>query len=168
MTLIEDKIEPPRILLRAGDNTVAFDSDRPNLAVLAHFFGDWTSPVRSGPNNVPDSVHIEDHDVGAAPLGAQYIFGSIRLDGADYWHEFSGARELGAISWWSGSNAHPRIFTVYHELAPVIASGRVALRERWWVHGAGPAQYTGWPNGVQILARKWHYDLRVCAFVGGI
>ena len=168
MTLIEDQVEPPRIVLRRSDGAVALDTDKPHLAVLANFFGEWENPPRSGPTSAVDSVHTVDHDVGAAPLGAAYIFGSIRLDTVDYWHEFSGARELVSLTYWNGSNLYQRVYTVFHELAPMIVGGRVVLREKWWVHGAAGAQYSGWPNGVTILTRKWHYDLRVCAFVGGI
>lgn len=167
--MIEDIIEPGRMLLRNAAGEVVMDTARPHLAVLAHVFGTWTNEVHAAPVSALDSAHVADHDVGAAPPGATYIFGSIRLAAASYWHEFSGAVELGSITHWNGNDSYPRVMVVYHQLAPVFSGGRVKLRERWWVHGGpGVAQYAGWPNGVQIHARSWHYDLRICAFVGGV
>jgi hypothetical protein len=168
MSYSENIIEPDRMLIRNADGVTVLDTNRPNFAVLGNFFGTWVGPERTGPTSAVDTLHVQDHDIGAAPTGADYIFGSIRLDGATYWHEFSGSIELGSISYWNGDNAYPRVFTVMHQLAPVISSGRVVLRERWWIHGAGPAQYSGWPNDIHIFSRTWHYDLRVGTFVGGI
>lgn len=168
MSTIEDSIEPHRMVFRDAAGATVMDTADPHLAVLAHFFGTWTNAVHTAPTNAVDSSHLQDHDIGAAPLGASYIFGSIRLDGASYWHEFSGSIELVAVSYWNGNAGYPRVFTIMHQLAPKIVSGRVVLRERWWIHGAGPAQYSGWSNGANLPARTWHYDLRVCAFVGGI
>ncbi len=172
--MIESIITPERILLRDADGEAVFDTHRAKVAVLAMFDGTFTSEVHPAPASGVDVMHRQDHDIGAAPLGAERILGWITVgDGSR--QDFSGTVQLGA-AWWrntaefyGGYPVYPRIAAAVHTLTPLILGGRIILREEWFVHGcqAGSSPLRGWPCGMQWNVGSWKYDLRVCAFVGG-
>ncbi|MBX3447500.1 MAG: hypothetical protein KF765_12170 [Parvibaculaceae bacterium] len=172
--MIESKIEPGRILLRDAEGETVFDTNVAKVAVLSMFTGTWANDERHAPASGYDTWHTIDHDLGAAPLGAQFILGWITLqDGSR--QEFSGTVVL-AEAWWrntveffGGQPVYPRTTAARHMLTPLIHSGRIVLREQWFLHGciAGSSPLRNWPCNLWLLSRSWDYDLRVCAFVGG-
>lgn len=163
--MIESRIEPERIVIRDVAGDIVFSTDWTMAAVLAQYTGSVNTGGATGATSGYDTPHITDHDIGAAPPGAQRILAFIELDDGKR-QEFSGSLQLGRITYRRNAS-WARIIVFEQWLAPIINAGRVVLRERWWLHGGDAGGLYGWPGGLTILPKTFQYDVRILGFVGG-
>lgn len=129
------RIDSTGLVIRNPAGAVIFDSSYALEAVLNRFTGTLSLPTRA-PEAAGAAPHTVDHDIGAAPTGAQQVRGWIRFEvptdfqPAERPHSFGGSVVIQGAAY--HQSAAGQIVYALRVLSPVIQSGRMLIREQYW------------------------------------
>ncbi len=151
------------IRLRDPLGNVVFSSDWQMLAVLSHYSGTVATPSH-GPTGSEATRAQEDHDLGAAPAGAQALLGWLNF-GTGRNYDFSGTL-INAFGLYRASAEYAVVMPYCQMFSPVMSGGRVLLRDDWFSFSDNSGAFAGAPK-VTWGAQSMAYDLRAVALVGG-
>lgn len=161
------RLEPPMMLVD-DDGYKIFDSSQAMLAGLQRYQGSISTDSHAPVPSYTTSFSL-DHDIGAAPAGADMIFGWGRVTHVGGFlqnnrpFQFSGTVILDGMSTYINPS-WAQIINAMMCVSPVISGGRVIVREHGWSHRRDSSP--SWP-GITIPSIVLEYDIYAAAFVGG-
>jgi len=162
------RLDPPMMLIDK-DGYKVFDSSQAMLAGLQRYQGSISTEAHAPLPSYTTSFSV-DHDIGAAPAGANLIFGWGRVTQVGIFlqnnrpFQFSGTVILDGMSTYINPS-WAQIINAMMCVSPVISGGRMIIREHGWSHRKDSSP--SWP-GITIPSIILEYDIYAAAFVAAI
>lgn len=154
--------------LRSPDGKLIFTTEYAMKAGLAMYEGSIVLAAHNPPGGAGfDSIHVVDHDIGPAPLGATRVMGFARATAGTDFAPILKAFQLAGSFVLQGRkifrSGYTPVIADYQFISPVITGGRVVIRETYYTHG----NVQEWASARTLPSLTISYVLFPVAFVGG-